>query len=94
MSILLWSLEVTCVVWVRLVAVGAVRENEDHAGFPGPVAGVSWLVVPGFGEVCFSTAISIVAPLLSSSIRIVRRGTSVRATMMPTRLTNWIGWLL
>ena len=25
---------------------------------------------------------------------IVRRGISVRATMMPTRLTNWIGWLL
>lgn len=48
----------------------------------------------GFGEVFFSTAMSIVAPLLSSSVRIVRRGISVRATITPTRLTNWIGWLL
>lgn len=38
MSISSWSLEVTCVSWVRLVAVGAVRENEDHGVF-------SWLVV-------------------------------------------------
>ena len=94
MSNSLWSLEVTCVVWVRLVAVGAVGGNEDHAAFPESVAGATRLVVLGIGEVCFSTAMSIVAPLLSSSIRIVRRGISVRATMTPTRLTNWIGWLL
>lgn len=86
---------------MRFVAVGAVRENEDHGvfswlvlGAPWLVAGVVWLVVLGFGEVFFSTAMSIVAPLLSSSVRIVRRGISVRATMTPTRLTNWIGWLL
>lgn len=93
-SISSWSLEVTCVSWVRLVAVGAVRENEDHGGFSWLVLEVVWLVLVGFGEVFFSTAMSIVAPLLSSSVRIVRRGISVRATMTPTRLTNWIGWLL
>lgn len=94
MSISSWSLEVTCVSWVRLVAVVAVRENEDHAVSFEVAGGVAWLVALGFGEVFFSTVMSIVAPLLSSSVRIVRRGISVRATMTPTRLTNWIGWLL
>jgi hypothetical protein len=94
MSISSWSLEVMCVVRVRLVAVGAVRVKEDHSGFSELAVGVGWLVVLGFGVSFFSTAMSIVAPLLSSSVRIVRRGMSVRATIMPTRLTNWIGWLL
>lgn len=79
---------------MRFVAIGAVRENEDHGVFSWLVPGVVSLVVLGSGEVFFSTAMSIVAPLLSSSVRIVRRGISVRATMTPTRLTNWIGWLL
>jgi hypothetical protein len=48
----------------------------------------------GFGWVCCRTAMSIVAPLLSSSVRIVRRVISVRATIRPTRLTKRIGWLL
>lgn len=94
MSISSWSLEVKCVSWVRLVAVGAVRENEDHAASSWLLVWDIWIVLLGSGEVCLSTAMSIVAPLLSSSVRIVRRGISVRATMMPTRLTNWIGWLL
>jgi hypothetical protein len=48
----------------------------------------------GCGWVCCRTAMSIVAPLLSSSVRIVRRVISVRATIRPTRLTKRIGWLL
>lgn len=48
MSISSWSLEVMCVVWVRLVAVGAVRVNEDHSGFSELAVGVGWLVVLGF----------------------------------------------
>ena len=62
---------------MRFVVVGAVRENEDHGVFSWLVLGVVWLVVLGFGEVFFSTAMSIVAPLLSSSVRIVRRGLSL-----------------
>lgn len=40
------------------------------------------------------TQTSIVAPLLSSSVRIVRLVISVRATMTPTTLTKRIGWFL
>lgn len=40
------------------------------------------------------TQTSIVAPLLSSSVMIVRLVISVRATMTPTTLTKRIGWFL
>jgi hypothetical protein len=35
-----------------------------------------------------------VAPLLSSSVKIVRLVISVRATITPTTLTKRIGWFL
>ena len=38
------------------------------------------------------TSTSTVAPVLSSSVRIVRRGTSVLATITPTTQTKRIGW--
>lgn len=40
----------------------------------------------------FRTTTSTVAPELSSNVRMVRRGTSVLATIIPTTQTNRIGW--
>lgn len=92
MSISSRSLDVTWTVFV--MAVGAVMENEDHA-VGVSVVGTGLLSASiGPWTVFWSMAMSIVEPLLSSSVRIVRRVISVRATITPTRLTNWIGWLL
>lgn len=46
-----------------------------------------------FGSDC-KTQTSTVAPLLSSSVKIVRLVISVRATITPTTLTKRIGWFL
>ena len=47
----------------------------------------------GDGAGTFGQTTSIVAPLLSSSKKIVRVGNSSREMIMPARQMNWIGWL-
>lgn len=50
---------------------------------PGPGGGSEWAITT-----------SIIAPLLSSTSSIVRRGTSLRVTITPATVTKRIGWFL
>jgi hypothetical protein len=47
--------------------VGIIVARTDNSGFSELAVGVGWLVVLGFGVSFFSTAMSIVAPLLTNS---------------------------
>ena len=92
-------MEIVPLTWARVPGLRGVMSRRvwvvgDMCMGLGVVGVRVVVVVVVSGEGSFWTIMSMVAPVLSSRVRIVRVGRSWRAIISPMREMKRIGWLL